>query len=244
MAKLNSEFNYRYQVIGETAWEKIKTLLGFLDGRKRAAALEKAQELKSKALYEKIQYLKSINAPKHELLELEATVIEAESLEDEMARNFKDNRDEIKIIEKLLKELYELVEPTRLKHQDGTPYTDEEMFEVNAANEFTVLLAREMQAEIIANGRPSAAKIKNAMSNPITWAALKQIGVIPAETKYIAGGVDPSIIQLLPVDFPKIGISQEDLSEQVSIKNDTLTPVSTPTTIPEIKRKKVSFSQD
>ena len=35
--KLNSEFNYRYQVIGETPWEKIKTLKGFLEGRVRAA---------------------------------------------------------------------------------------------------------------------------------------------------------------------------------------------------------------
>ena len=37
MSKLNSEFNYRYQVIGETVWAKIQTLHGFLDGRLRAA---------------------------------------------------------------------------------------------------------------------------------------------------------------------------------------------------------------
>jgi hypothetical protein len=48
MAKLNTEFNYRYQIIGETVWEKIKTLYGFLDGRKRAAALEKVSDLKFK----------------------------------------------------------------------------------------------------------------------------------------------------------------------------------------------------
>ena len=39
-AKLNTEFNYRYQVIGETVWEKIKTLKGILEGRIRASALE------------------------------------------------------------------------------------------------------------------------------------------------------------------------------------------------------------
>ena len=39
-SKLNTEFNYRYQVIGDTPWEKIKTLKGFLEGRIRAAALE------------------------------------------------------------------------------------------------------------------------------------------------------------------------------------------------------------
>ena len=27
-SKLNTEFNYRYQVIGDTPWEKIKTLYG------------------------------------------------------------------------------------------------------------------------------------------------------------------------------------------------------------------------
>ena len=37
-SSLNSEFNYRYQVIGDTIWEKIKTLKGFLEGRVRAKA--------------------------------------------------------------------------------------------------------------------------------------------------------------------------------------------------------------
>ena len=49
MSKLNSEFNYRYQVIGETVWAKIQTLHGFLDGRLRAAVLEEVAELKYKA---------------------------------------------------------------------------------------------------------------------------------------------------------------------------------------------------
>ncbi len=35
-SNLNSEFNYRYQVIGSTLWEKLKTLKGFLVGTKRA----------------------------------------------------------------------------------------------------------------------------------------------------------------------------------------------------------------
>ncbi len=39
-SNLNSEFNYRYQVIGSTPWEKLKTLKGFLVGTKRAAVLE------------------------------------------------------------------------------------------------------------------------------------------------------------------------------------------------------------
>jgi hypothetical protein len=233
MAKLNSEFNYRYQVIGETVWEKIKTLQGFMDGRKRAAVLEKVFELKRQAVYEKLNHLKDSGAPLHEVLELEAEIVEMDSGQDEVKKNFEDNRAEIKVLEKLFVELYALAEPTRLTYEDGTPYTDEEMFEVNAVNEFTVLLAREMQADIIATGRPSAAKIKNAMSNPVTWAALKQIGIIDANTKYIAGGVDPSIVQLLPVDFPKIAPSEEDLRAQVRLE-------SAAESVP-MQRKQVSF---
>lgn len=234
MAKLNSEFNYRYQVIGETVWEKIKTLQGFMDGRKRAAALEKVSELKTKAKYEELKHLKQSNALPHIILNLEAEIIEMESFFEESKRNFKDNLDEIKILEKLFDELYALAEPTRLRHSDGTPYTDEEMFEVNAANEFTVMIAREMQSEIISMGRPSAARIKNAMSNPITWAALKQIGIIDPSTKYIAGGVDPSVVQLLPVDFPKIAFTKED-TENAALISPEEKPES------QLQRKQVSF---
>jgi hypothetical protein len=231
MSKLNSEFNYRYQVIGETVWEKIKTLLGFLDGRKRALALEKVSELKQKATYEELKYLKTTNAPLYKIMLFEADIIEMESSIAEAAKNFQDTRDEIEILEKFLAELYELANPTRLKHSDGTLYTDEEMFEVNAANEFTVWMAREIQAEIMANGRPSAARIKNAMSNPITWTALQQVGLIDASAKYIAGSVDPTAVQLVPVDQPKLTFSEEDLTRAIN----------SITTEPELQRKQVSF---
>jgi hypothetical protein len=200
MAKLNSEFNYRYQVIGETVWEKIKTLHGFLEGRKKAAVLEEVSAMKRKAKYLELEHLKAVPALPHVILELEADIIELESYREDEKANFELNRQEIKILERYLAECYELANPTRLTHPDGTKYSDEEMFEVNAANEFTVLLAREMQAEIIATGRPSAAKIKNAMSNPITWQALKNVGVIPDDVRLLAASIDPTKIQLLPTD--------------------------------------------
>lgn len=200
MAKFNSEFNYRHQVIGETVWEKIKTLQGFMYGRKHALALEQVGELKKQAVYAKLKYLQETNAPQHEILELQADIFEMESLHDESKKNFQDVRDEIAILEKLFDELYAIAEPTRLKHEDGTPYSDEEMFEANAANEFTVWLVREMQAEIMANGHPSAARLKNAMSNPVTWDAIKKIGIIDQNTKFLVGNVDPTKVELIPVD--------------------------------------------
>jgi hypothetical protein len=119
-SNLNSEFNYRYQVIGNTPWEKIKTLQGFLVGRKRAAVLEEVAALKHQAKIEEIKHLKTVPALPHILLNLQAELIEAESFLDDQKHAFELNRKEIKILEKLMTELYLEVEPTRLKHEDGT----------------------------------------------------------------------------------------------------------------------------
>jgi len=181
-SNLNSEFNYRYQVIGSTPWEKIKTLQGFYVGRKRAAVLEEVAELKYQAKLEELKHLKTVPALPHIMLNLQAEIIELESHLDDQKHAFELNRKEIKILEKYMAELYAEVEPTRLNHPDGTPYTDDEMFEANANYEFTVTVGREIQSEIIAMGRPSPAKLLNAMSNPQTLQSLMQIGLVPQGT--------------------------------------------------------------
>jgi len=187
-SKLNTEFNYRYQVIGDTAWEKIKTLKGFLEGRVRAAVLEEVSELKYKSKLAKLKRLENESGLEEDILELKAEIMETESQQQTAEEAYRLNEAEIKIINKLLKELYVIAEPTRIKG-----YTDEEMFEANAANEFTVNIGREIQAEMIANGRPSPAKLRNAMSNPYTWNALKQVGLVPKETKILQGNINPKL---------------------------------------------------
>ena len=187
-SKFNSEFNYRYQVIGDTPWEKIKTLQGFLEGRIRAAALEEVGHLKNQAKVAKLKHLENGgNGLEHEILELKADILEAKSHQATEKEAFELNRKEIKMLEKLLEELYVIAEPTRI-----AGYSDEEMWEANQANEFTVNIGREIQAEMIANGRPSPAKLKNAMSNPYTWNALKDIGLVPKETKILVGNINPN----------------------------------------------------
>ena len=178
--KLNSEFNYRYQVIGETPWEKIKTLKGFLEGRIRAAALEKVAELKFQAKLEELEYLKKSGGLLHVILNLQAEIIELESHMPAQVEAFLLNKEEIEIIKRVLKDTYEIAEPTRIGG-----YTDEQMFEANAMNEYTTLLCREIQAELIANGRPSPAKLKNAMACPQTFEAVKLLGLMPKETTLI-----------------------------------------------------------
>ena len=185
-SKFNSEFNYRYQVIGHTPWEKIKTLQGFLEGRVRSATGEESSKIRRQGEIAKLKWLEETNAPEHEILFYKAAMIDSKSNDATSADAFNKNREEIKILEKLLEELYVIAEPTRIPG-----YTDEEMWEVNQANEFTVTIGRQIQAEMIANGRPSPAKIGNAMSNPHTWNALKGIGLIPEEVKILEGNIDP-----------------------------------------------------
>ena len=196
-SKLNTEFNYRYQVIGDTPWERIKTLKGFLEGRIRAAALEEVGNLKNQAKVAKLKHLQNGgNGLEHEILELKAEILEAKSHQATEKEAFELNRKEITMLEKLLEELYVIAEPTRIPG-----YSDEEMWEANQANEFTVNIGREIQAEMIANGRPSPAKLRNAMSNPHTWNALKGIGLIPKETKILEGNINPQLkIELTGVE--------------------------------------------
>lgn len=206
-SNLNSEFNYRYQVIGSTPWEKLKTLKGFLVGRKRAAALEKCAELKYKAKLEEYKHLKTVPALPHILLNLEAEIIELESHLDDQKHAFELNRKEIEILEKLIAELYEICEPTRIPG-----YTDDQMFEANANYEFTVTVGRELQAEIIANGRPSPAKLLNAMSNPQTIKMLKSVGLVPEGTTLLGGEYGNELLELYSIAKAEQLASEQKLS--------------------------------
>jgi len=215
-SNLNSEFNYRYQVIGNTPWEKLKTLQGFLVGRNRAAVLEEVAALKYQAKLEELKHLKTVPALPHIILNLQAEIIELESHLDDQAHAFALNRKEIKILEKIMAEIYAEVEPTRLKHEDGTPYTDDEMFEANANYEFTVMVGREIQSEIIAMGRPSPAKLLNAMSNPQTLESLKMVGLVPKETVLLEQ--KDIMLQLTNQATPALETKQEKTSTVVPIK--------------------------
>lgn len=190
----NYEFSYRTQVVGETIWEKIKTLQGFLLGRKRARDLESINKLRLDAKKEKIKWLKE-NWPIHEAMELEADVMEIESSAENAYELYRINEVEVATLERLIAEAYEIAEPTRIEW-----YSDEQMFEANANNEFTAMIGKEIYAEIIANGRPSAAKVRNAMSSPQTWAALQSIWLIPKESPLMVVSENPKeAILSLPI---------------------------------------------
>ena len=190
MTRLNSEFNYRYQVIGETVWAKIQTLKDFLGGRERAAVLEEVARLKYRAKLAELKQAEG-NGVEWRVLELQAELLELESFHAVQAESFQQNQDEIACLKRLLAELYAQAEPTRVKG-----YTDDQMFELNAANEFTAMIVRDIYAEIVATGHPSPAKIRNAMSNPHTWTALQQLGLALPNIMPLEASVDPLKIGL------------------------------------------------
>jgi hypothetical protein len=71
------------------------------------------------------------------------------------------------------------------------------------------MIGKEIHAEIIANGRPSPAKLRNAMSNPHTWAALQQIGLVPESAQVLVGSVDP-----LKIEFTVPSVAQQQLENK------------------------------
>ena len=175
-SKFNSEFNYRYQVMGNTPWAKIKILRGFLEGRERAVGLEEVAHLTHNALIAELAYLKTTGAPEHEQMRLQAKILESESNMMIVDEAYELNRQEIKILKKLLDECYVIADPTRI---DG--YSDEDIFEYNESNDFTVRTLREMQSEIISHGRPTSATILHAMNNLVTLTAAIQARLLPRE---------------------------------------------------------------
>jgi len=174
-SKFNSEFNYKYQVMGCTPWEKIKILKGFLEGRVRAVALEEVSHLKHDALLAEMAFLKTNGSPQHKQMRLQAKIVESVSHMVVVDEAYELNRQEIEILNRLLAECYEMAEPTRIEG-----YTDEEMFEVNAEHEFAIQTLREMQSEIVANGRPLPATVLHAMNSPHVLTAALQSGLLPA----------------------------------------------------------------
>lgn len=207
--KLNTEFNYRYQVVGETTWEKIKTLKGFLEGRYRAAMLEEVGNKKFEAKEMELANCRQNSALPHVVLTLEAELIELQSFIPAALEAYELNKQEIVILEKLLAELYAIAELTRIEG-----YSDEQMFEANAANEYTAMIAKDILSEVIANGRASPAKIRNAMNHPATFIALRNIGLIPKDAPLLQCGDDPLKLEF-KLEMPQLGDKQDETCHPV-----------------------------
>ena len=200
----NSEFNYRYQVQGYTPWAKLQTLKGFLESRKRAAVLEEVASLKHQAKLSRLKWGQEGNMPEHECLELQAEILELESTTADFAHAISLNTGEIALLQDLIKEVYLECETTRIPG-----YTDDQMFEANAALEFTTTVLNEIQSEMLTSGRPSPAKLLNALSNPMSAAAVNII--FPAATEMVLIGYKDVAKSVLSAGIEPLSIPESTI---------------------------------
>lgn len=183
MAKFNSNFNYKTQVEGETVWERIKTLRGFLNGRERALAIQEQDRLEYEALHEEYTYLIESKAHSFELKRMEAKIGEQDSVRVQLKYDFNLCKGEIKDLKEIIDELMIEGEKTRVEG-----YTDEEMYEHNAEFEFATKISKEIQADILALGRPSQVHVRQAMSCDMGIQLLKSLpGFIPNDIMLLEG---------------------------------------------------------
>jgi uncharacterized protein (TIGR02466 family) len=189
--RMNSEFNYRHLVMGHTPWGRLRIIKGFYESRLHSQKHRALSEMNRQILNAKLEHLIETNAPKWEIIEQQKNIVEFE-INQPIEQDAFDKCDaEVVFLEKYMQELYELCEPTRIPG-----YTDAQMFEVNAANDFTAEVGKEIYVDLMANGRPSTMRLSHAMSNPHTFAALKQAGLLPENMQFIEGGHNPLEIGL------------------------------------------------
>ncbi len=76
---------------------------------------------------------------------------------------------------------------------------------INDKNKLTArYVHHNSEAEIIANGRPSPAKLLNAMSNPQTLESLKLVGLVPKETILLEQSDIIDALKLNNINEPKL----------------------------------------
>lgn len=133
MSRVNHNVNYMYDVDGETVWEKLRTIRGMLDDRRRALA---TGSLKKQNDEEKFK-------DDNESYEYKKWVINR----DFNNSLLEDCANEVKFLEAFESFLAEEAEKTRILGK-----TDDEMYEINYFHEMEVRLVRRAQAQIMTRG--------------------------------------------------------------------------------------------
>ena len=171
--RINTEFNYRYIVEGETIWYKIKTIKGFINTLNTYLKNINVHALKLKAKKAKLEFDTSLT--EWEKLELEAEILEIENNKDTEAEVYRLTLKEKEVLERLLNEYYEIANQERLEG-----YDDDDMLEATAQNEFLAKLVKSMKASVIATGAIPPELIERALkAPPETILALQQQNLLP-----------------------------------------------------------------
>lgn len=195
MSKLTSEFQYKYEIeSGETAWNKVivyKTILSELKYQSDIAG-ENVKFIQDKIAG--LTYGKTMtNETRGKAtidIELSKAAIDLANAQEE----FDILKKNVQACRNVMQEFKAIADANKIAGQ-----TDEQMYAQNALNEYAQSLAKDLQAEIIALGKPTVATIKKAMIKPVIWSAMKAAGLIPSDAQMIAVNQDATKIEILKI---------------------------------------------
>ena len=159
MAQMNHNSAYVYSVDGNTIWERLRVIRGFLVDRKKALALaEMSQE----------QILEQIDAEsdKYERKKLELELPELEE-------NIIYAKEEVDFLINMESEIAEKAEESRVEGK-----SDHEMYEINHFFEHEVRLANKAKAEILSENRIRPETILDLVRCPKALAQVEETGLL------------------------------------------------------------------
>ena len=156
MSRLNRNANYIYVVDGETVWERLRVIRGFLEDRRIAYAVNKLNERKNEALdkasFEYQEYL--ILKPQHDKI-------------------MKECEEEIVFLEDFEAKLAVEAEKSRIPGK-----TDDEMYELNFFDEMRIRLVKEAQSEMISVGHITPQTMKSLLRHKPALESCVQLGML------------------------------------------------------------------
>ncbi|MFA7128811.1 MAG: hypothetical protein WC136_06575 [Sphaerochaeta sp.] len=175
MAQQNHNIDYINTVDGLTVWERLRVIRNFLQDREIALQIAKL-------------------GPDPELSPRELQ--EYEIMAPQLEQNIKNAEDEIKFLKEFESVLKSEAELTRIPGK-----TDDEMYEINYAEEIIQRQLLDIQSQIMSNGHIDSNTMKTLIRNPRTLERGIQLNLLPSELQTQAKFITKNM-QLMKVIAP------------------------------------------
>jgi hypothetical protein len=159
----NSDFQNSNFIISDaySPWEQYRILKDQLSDRQIALASVQAMKYRMEA---KRLELKSLSKKKRLLAAAELVEIDAQM--PQVLENIEYAKNEIKSLENHIQYIMPDCEATRRKNEDGTPWTDLEMFQIVQQGEWKYRLIDRIRNEIVCHTTIEPETLRVAMSHP------------------------------------------------------------------------------
>lgn len=167
MSQLNHNSAYVYSVDGNTVWERLRVIRGFLTDRKKALALA---EISLEEIEEQI--LSATDKYDRKKLELELP---------DLKDNIQYAKEEVDFLVAMEADLAAKAEVTRIEGK-----TDREMYEINHFFEHEVRLANKAKSEILSENRIRPDTILELVRCPKALAQVEETGLLQNANLFMA----------------------------------------------------------